>query len=126
MVIGHVDCTADNAKDLCSKYEVRGYPTLSYFADGDTAGQPYNGGRDLDTLKTFVKVRCPYENENPFVTTGREACEARATVRRVCARLMLRVAPTSKVTLISEFTVCDLGLESTLQPLKSPSSSPTP
>ena len=33
------------------------------------------------------------------------------------AHSMLRVAPTSKVTLISEFSVYDFGLESTLQPL---------
>jgi hypothetical protein len=33
------------------------------------------------------------------------------------ARSMLRVAPTSKVTLISVFSVYDFSLESTLQPL---------
>jgi hypothetical protein len=57
VVIGHVDCTAENAKELCEKHEIRGYPTLSYFVDGDAKGQPYNGGRDLDTLTAFVKVR---------------------------------------------------------------------
>lgn len=55
---------------------MRGYPTLSYFADGDTAGQPYNGGRDLDTLKTFVKVRFPYENRAHFRRFGGRAFEA--------------------------------------------------
>jgi len=53
VVIGDVDCTVE--KDLCSKYGVRGYPTIKYFT-GDTAadGDKYEGGRDYDTLKSWA------------------------------------------------------------------------
>jgi thioredoxin-like negative regulator of GroEL len=53
VLIGDVDCTIE--KDLCSRFGVRGYPTIKYFtgataADGDT----YEGGRDFDSLKAFA------------------------------------------------------------------------
>lgn len=31
MLIGSVDCTSDDSKELCEKYGVSGYPTLKYF-----------------------------------------------------------------------------------------------
>jgi protein disulfide-isomerase A6 len=54
VLIGDVDCTADG-EELCSKFEVRGYPTIKYFTDGDVDGQDYQGGRDFDSLKQFVE-----------------------------------------------------------------------
>lgn len=53
VIIGDVDCTIE--KDLCSKFGVRGYPTLKYFT-GTTAadGDKYEGGRDYDALKAFI------------------------------------------------------------------------
>lgn len=53
VLIGDVDCTIE--KNLCSKYGVRGYPTIKYFT-GDTAadGDKYEGGRDYDTLKSWA------------------------------------------------------------------------
>jgi len=51
VLIGDVDCTVE--KDLCSKYGVRGYPTIKSFTvnpDGD----PYEGGRDYAALKKFA------------------------------------------------------------------------
>jgi protein disulfide-isomerase A6 len=66
VVIGKVDCTADDSKDLCNKHEVQGYPTLKYFVDGDKTGEPYNGAREFDALDTFVKdkleVKCLVED----------------------------------------------------------------
>jgi len=52
VLIGDVDCTVE--KDLCSKYDVKGFPTIKYFTDGDQTGQAYEGGRDFDSLKTFA------------------------------------------------------------------------
>jgi protein disulfide-isomerase A6 len=61
VLIADVDCTADG-DSLCEKYEVRGYPTIKYFVDGDTEGQDYQGGRDFDSLKAHVvenlEVKC--------------------------------------------------------------------
>mmetsp|Transcript_26062 Transcript_26062/g.39447 ORF Transcript_26062/g.39447 Transcript_26062/m.39447 type:complete len:144 (-) Transcript_26062:317-748(-) len=54
VLIGDADCT-ESAQALCEKFEIRGYPTIKYFKDGDmTEGQDYQGGRDFDSLKQFV------------------------------------------------------------------------
>lgn len=53
VVIGDVDCTAEG-ESLCSKFEVKGYPTIKYFLDGDMAGAPWEGGRDYDSLKAHI------------------------------------------------------------------------
>lgn len=54
VVIGDVDCTVE--KDLCSKYGVRGYPTIKYFTGATAAeGDSYEGGRDFDSLKKFAE-----------------------------------------------------------------------
>ena len=51
VLIGDVDCTVE--KDLCSKYGVRGYPTIKSFT-GNPDGDPYEGGRDFASLKKFA------------------------------------------------------------------------
>ena len=61
VVVGDVDCTEDKNRDLCSKYGVSGYPTIKYMNidTEDATGESYNGGRDFDSLKSFVEVgRC--------------------------------------------------------------------
>jgi len=56
VLIGDVDCTADEAKDLCDRFEVKGYPTLKYFTNGDISeGVKYEGPRSLDGLRDFVE-----------------------------------------------------------------------
>jgi len=57
VLIADVDCTAEDSKDLCQKYDVSGYPTIK-FNNMDTEGEKgesYNGGRDFDGLKSFVE-----------------------------------------------------------------------
>lgn len=65
VLIGDVDCTA-SGEDLCEKFEVRGYPTIMYFANGDDKGEKYQGARDYDSLKNFVvetlEVKCDVNN----------------------------------------------------------------
>jgi protein disulfide-isomerase A6 len=54
VLIGDVDCT-DSGEKLCEQYEIRGYPTIKYFLDGDRKGMDYSGGRDVDSLEKFVR-----------------------------------------------------------------------
>ena len=61
-----MDCTADG-QSLCEDFEIRGYPTIKYFVDGDTTvGQDYQLGRDYATLEKFVhdtlEVKCNIQN----------------------------------------------------------------
>merc|ERR1712038_450336 len=51
--IDKIDCTAEDSKSVCSKFEVRGYPTLLFFKDGQMV-EKYSGGRDLSALKSYV------------------------------------------------------------------------
>lgn len=61
VLIGDADCTADG-ESLCQKYNVQGYPTIKYFKDGNMEGEDYRGGRDFESLRSFVadelEVKC--------------------------------------------------------------------
>uniref|UniRef100_A0A7S1CI66 Thioredoxin domain-containing protein n=1 Tax=Bicosoecida sp. CB-2014 TaxID=1486930 RepID=A0A7S1CI66_9STRA len=65
VVVGDVDCTVH--QDLCSKHEVRGYPTIKYYKQGEDA-ESYQGGRDFDSLKAFVvdtlQVACQIDDQS--------------------------------------------------------------
>jgi len=56
VVIGHVDCTADDNlnRPLCSAQGVKGFPTLIVFKDGVKV-EEYSGKRDLEALTGFVE-----------------------------------------------------------------------
>jgi len=54
-VIADVDCTKDDSKDVCSKFGVKGYPTIKYFTDStDPMGDKYEGGRDFESMKAWA------------------------------------------------------------------------
>eukprot|EP00657_Telonema_sp_P-1_P009220 TRINITY_DN3409_c0_g1_i2.p2 TRINITY_DN3409_c0_g1~~TRINITY_DN3409_c0_g1_i2.p2 ORF type:complete len:136 (-),score=50.61 TRINITY_DN3409_c0_g1_i2:363-770(-) len=46
-----VDCTVE--QDLCSKHDVKGYPTIKYWKDGEV--KDFNAGRSYDDMKKFVQ-----------------------------------------------------------------------
>ncbi|KNC86900.1 hypothetical protein SARC_00945 [Sphaeroforma arctica JP610] len=52
--LAEVDCTVQ--KDVCSKYEVRGYPTLLFFSKGENV-EKYSKGRTEDALIEFIKSK---------------------------------------------------------------------
>ena len=52
VIIGDVDCTAEENQNLCEKMEVNSYPTIKYWKDGIM--EDYQGGRDFDSLKQHV------------------------------------------------------------------------
>jgi protein disulfide-isomerase-like protein len=54
VVIGSVDCTIH--RELCGKYNVRGYPTVLYWNADETA-EKYAGSRALDALEAFVQEK---------------------------------------------------------------------
>lgn len=54
VLIADVDCTKSDNTNLCSKYGVRGYPTIKAFTASDPDGKAYEGGRDLDALKAYA------------------------------------------------------------------------
>ena len=54
--VGSVDCTVE--KDVCAKYEVKGYPTLIYFpVEGvaETKFFKYNGARNIEGFNSFLE-----------------------------------------------------------------------
>jgi protein disulfide-isomerase A6 len=53
VVVADVDCTVHS--DLCGEHGVQGYPTIKYYTSESPDGESYSGGRDLDSLKSFVE-----------------------------------------------------------------------
>jgi len=49
-----VDCTADESLALCMQYNVKGYPTINFFAEGKLA-YTYSGGRKQADFIEFAK-----------------------------------------------------------------------
>jgi len=58
VVIADVDCTGAG-EPLCERFGVEGFPTLKSFSPPDTEGEDYDGGRDLDELRSFAKSLGP-------------------------------------------------------------------
>lgn len=95
VLIADVDCTIET--DIASEYGVSGYPTIKYFTpETGEKGEDYNGGRDLDSLKTFVEdklerkcdVKAPEgcsEKETKFIAKmdGKDAESLAAEIARL-------------------------------------------
>jgi protein disulfide-isomerase A6 len=56
VVIAEVDCT--NNADICDRYEIKGYPTLVFFKHSLEPSETYNGGRDLESMVSYVNKQC--------------------------------------------------------------------
>mmetsp|Transcript_3337 Transcript_3337/g.12086 ORF Transcript_3337/g.12086 Transcript_3337/m.12086 type:complete len:201 (+) Transcript_3337:60-662(+) len=69
VLVADVDCTVE--KDLCEKYEVRGYPTVKYFtAETGKDGESYNGSRNLEDLQAFVQENLELKCSIASMTEG--------------------------------------------------------
>jgi len=68
VLIVDADCTAA-AQGTCGSQGVKGYPTIKYYMDGTKAGRDYQGGRDFNSLETFVKQTL--DKEMCDVATGK-------------------------------------------------------
>eukprot|EP00951_Prasinocladus_malaysianus_P025250 scaffold220738_cov38-Prasinocladus_malaysianus.AAC.3 len=56
VLIVDVDCTAEG-QGVCGKVGVKGYPTIKYYVAGDKKGKDYQGGRDFNSLQSFVESK---------------------------------------------------------------------
>ncbi|OTF70069.1 disulfide-isomerase A3-like protein, partial [Euroglyphus maynei] len=54
--LAKVDCTADEGKEVCSKYGVSGYPTLKIFKNGEFSSE-YNGPRQADGIVKYMRSK---------------------------------------------------------------------
>lgn len=52
-LVNKVDCTSEENRPLCEKVGVQGFPTIKYGYPEDL--QSYEGGRDIESLKSHVK-----------------------------------------------------------------------
>ena len=108
VVIADVDCTVE--ADLCSQYDVKGYPTIKYFtSETDAKGADYSGGRSFDDLKKFVadtlEVKCLLaddsgcsDKEKEFMAKWKtkDAADAKAQLDRLSKMVGGTMAPDLK------------------------------
>lgn len=68
VVIAKVD--ADAHRELGSRFDVHGYPTLKWFPKGSTTPEEYEGGRDLESLTSFVQQKSGAKGSTKKVATN--------------------------------------------------------
>ena len=51
--IARVDCTSDDASDICTQFKIRGFPSLLLLRENKW--YKYSGKRDLESLVKFFK-----------------------------------------------------------------------
>lgn len=57
-----VDCTTDENRELCGKYDVQGYPTLKIFRKEAGGAESYEGPRDATGMIKYMKK----QTQDPF------------------------------------------------------------
>lgn len=54
--IADVDCTV--VPDICTRYGIKGYPTIKLFLNSEEPAMEYRGGRTLESMISFVNKHC--------------------------------------------------------------------
>lgn len=52
VTIGSVDCTVH--RNLCEENEIKGFPTIKAFVNGNPVGKMHSGGRSEEILRDFI------------------------------------------------------------------------
>lgn len=119
VLIGDVDCTTDEGKEVCNTAGVRGYPTIKYYtAETGPEGESYQGARSFDALEGFVKdkleVQCDVadpsscdEKEQGYITKmqAKTAEEVQAQLTRLEAMKGSDMKPELKVWLMKRLAI---------------------
>ncbi|KAL0955099.1 hypothetical protein HGRIS_004016 [Hohenbuehelia grisea] len=57
-IVANIDADAKKNKDIGSRYDVTGYPTIKFFPTGTTEPEAYEGGRSEADFVEFLNKRC--------------------------------------------------------------------
>lgn len=120
VLIADVDCTEADNKDLCGKMGVRGYPTLKLFNEGDTEGEPYEGGRDFKSLKAAADKlgpSCSVKNYDLCDAKEKAAIDELRKLTPEERLAQIQTAEESIESLESKFKVDLEGLQATYKKL---------
>jgi len=55
IIIAAVDAT--ESKNLASKFEIKGFPTIKFFPKGSTKAEEYTGGRTAETITSWINQK---------------------------------------------------------------------
>jgi len=106
VTLAKVDCT-EGGKDTCSRFEVRGYPTLKIFRNGELSSD-YNGPREAAGITKYMKAQVGpaskqlksaadaekelNKEEVVIYYLGKDDTDVSATFQKVAAKLRETVA----------------------------------
>jgi len=115
VVVADVDCTVED--ELCQQQGVQGYPTIKYW-DGSGDAKDYNGGRDFDSLKSFVgdnlEVKCDVndqekctQKEKDYITKmkAKGADDIKKQKDRLSGMLSGKMTPEAKQWLVQRLNI---------------------
>lgn len=63
VIVAKVD--ADAHKTIGSRFSVEGFPTLKWFPKNSLTPEPYEGGRDLDSITAFIEKQASVKAAKP-------------------------------------------------------------